>query len=86
MSSQEILACSNSLVYPDAWNDATQQGKFLFESHADCCERFSHGDTSACEKHDDCESELSTVTGAKMNDPGTPCVSARWHLSRDFSK
>lgn len=86
----EEMACSNSLIYPAAWNSADLQGKFLFVSHADCCERYSSHDPSACGKLYGCESEvtttLSTIAGVSTNDPGTPCVSARWHMSRDFSK
>ena len=72
-------ACSNGRDYPVWWDDETLSGSFLFGSHFDCCKRF-FSDPNECAKHYDCVDE----TG--QNDSDKPCISGRYHMTRDFSK
>ena len=92
----DVMACSNSLTYPEAWNHPTRSDHFLYDSHSDCCARYSPHNRNACRKDDDCvdatttsSTVMATTTAAgDSNDPDTAnkCVSARWHITQDFSK
>mmetsp|Transcript_19468 Transcript_19468/g.41640 ORF Transcript_19468/g.41640 Transcript_19468/m.41640 type:complete len:635 (+) Transcript_19468:2027-3931(+) len=101
------LTCTNGLDYPEPWNDPRMSANFLFDSHFDCCKRFSPFDPNACGRVDVCEDTttttasiaMTTTTTATLTVMGTPladdptnpetsskCLSARWHMTQDFSK
>jgi len=87
-STKKHLACSNSLTYPDMWNHPDKRDDFLFDSHAECCERFAPGGLP-CQKEENCvevNTQPSTATADEPVASNTPCVSAKWHMTKDLSK
>ncbi len=58
-------ACSNSLTYPSGWDDPNISANFLFNSHSDCCARWSPSNPQSCGRMDDC-ADVGTTTASTV--------------------
>lgn len=75
----------DSIDYPNRWNSLPLKEAFLHDTADECCEVFFGSWGNDCIKVDVCEASLSDESPSST-EADTPCESALWHPSADYSK